>query len=169
MFRFDIFCTSGDNMALKKPNYVIEGYCKLYSQWEFICSLDEREYTLDSILVVDYDVIRICLKKEKEMKCPICGDEIYLALSKKKDWFYCENCEKEVTEPDYGLLLRQSLERDRQRAEAQNDLERQEEKRNQLERWKKFKAGKYTGSPSGSPSASPSGSPSSSPSASPSE
>ena len=39
---------------------------------------------------------------------------------------------------DYGLLLRQSLERDRQRAEAQNDLERQEEKRNQLKLWKKF-------------------------------
>ena len=36
-------------------------------------------------------------EEEKEMKCPFCGDEIYLGLSKKKDWFYCENCEKELT------------------------------------------------------------------------
>jgi len=153
-------------MALKKPNYVIEGYCKLYSQWEFICSLDEREYTLDSILVVDYDVIRICLKKEKEMKCPICGDEIYLALSKKKDWFYCENCEKEVTEPDYGLLLRQSLERDRQCEERRIEEERRMERKAQLERWKKFKSGcAHSASSSSSPSANsiPSNGPSDSP------
>ena len=158
-------------MTLKKPKYIMEGYCKSdlpdsSSRWEFICSLDEREYTLDSILVVDYDVIRICLKKEKEMKCPICGDEIYLALSKKKDWFYCENCEKEVTEPDYGLLLRQSLERDRQCEERRIEEERRMERKAQLERWKKFKSGcAHSAISSSSPSANfiPSNGPSDSP------
>jgi len=133
-------------MALKKPNYVIEGYSKLHSAWIFICFVQE-DAAFDSIDVSDFDEIRVRLNpdyslSEKEMKCPFCGDEIYLGLSKKKDWFYCENCEKEVTEPDYGLLLRQSLERDRQRAEAQNDLERQEEKRNQLKLWKSIKTEK---------------------------
>ena len=55
-------------MALKKPNYVIEGYSKLYSQWEFICSLDEREYNHDQILVADYDIIRVCLEKYVTVK-----------------------------------------------------------------------------------------------------
>ena len=151
-------------MTLKKPKYIMEGYCKSdlpdsSSRWEFICSLDEREYTLDSILVVDYDVIRIRSKKEKEMeeKCRYCYNKYHTSDEHEifEEYFKKSipdlvsiiiSLEQQVdklggvtdTAIDYGSLLRQSHKRNLEREEKRIKEERQTERKEQLERYKKF-------------------------------